>query len=87
MQENVDQFFRPDGSLIRIPVKATKKIAGLHRIAKTFSPNAKYSEKTLNEVIEAFHPDSAAIRRHMIEYGIMERDAASIYWVAANSRV
>ncbi len=86
MPENVDQFFRDDGSLIRIPVKETKKIAVLRRIAKTFSPNAVYSEKTLNEIIQAFHPDSAAIRRHMIEYGIMERDAASIYWVATHSR-
>ncbi|TRZ84571.1 MAG: DUF2087 domain-containing protein, partial [Streptomycetaceae bacterium] len=32
-----------------------------------------------------FHPDTAAIRRHMIEYGILERDSESVYWVSVNS--
>jgi len=82
MTEQIDQFFRPDGSLINIPVKATKKIAVLHRIADTLSPDVRYPEKALNEIIAAFHPDTAAIRRHMIEYEILQRDNASVYWKA-----
>jgi hypothetical protein len=27
------------------------------------------------------HPDNAALRRHMIKYGILERDGESVYWV------
>jgi hypothetical protein len=50
MSEQIDQFFRPDG--------------------------------TLNEIIAKYHPDTAALRRHMIEYGILARDAESVYWVA-----
>ena len=81
MSQQIDQFFAPDGTLISIPVKAAKKIAVLKEIAKKLSPDAKYPEKELNAVIATYHPDTAAIRRHMIEYGILERDGGSVYWV------
>jgi hypothetical protein len=82
----IDQFFRPDGTLIAIPVKSAKKIAVLHHIAKELSPAEKYPEKVLNQIIAKYHDDTAAIRRHMIEYGILDRDADSVYWVAINSQ-
>ena len=80
----IDQFFRADGTLIAIPVKSAKKIAVLHHIAKDLSPAERYPEKVLNQIISKYHDDTAAIRRHMIEYGILERDAESVYWVAVN---
>ena len=85
MTEQIEQFFNPDGTLISIPVKAAKKIAVLHRIAQEFSPGTRYPEKELNAIIAKFHDDTAAIRRHMIEYGILKRDAESVYWISVNS--
>jgi hypothetical protein len=64
-------------SLINPP----KKIAVLRHIASELSPDIKYPEKQLKEIIAKFHPDTAALRRHMIEYGILERDGESVYWV------
>ena len=84
MSEQIDQFFAPDGTLISIPVKPAKKIAVLKEIAKKLSPDTKYPEKELNAVIATYHPDTAAIRRHMIEYGILERDGGSVYWVVSD---
>ena len=81
MSEQIDQFFAPDGTLITIPVRSAKKIAVLKEIAKKLSPDTKYPEKELNAVIATYHPDTAAIRRYMIEYGILERDGGSVYWV------
>jgi hypothetical protein len=81
----IEQFFRPDGTLIAIPVKSAKKIAVLHRIAEDLAPNVRYSEKELNAIIAKFHDDTAAIRRYMIEYGILERDVESVYWLSVNS--
>ena len=75
MSEQIDQFFNPDGTLISIPVKSAKKIAVLLHIARDLSPTTKYPEKELNAIIAKYHDDTAAIRRHMIEYGILERDA------------
>lgn len=79
----IEQFFRADGSLIAIPVKSSKKIAVLNRIAEELSPSVRYPERELNAIIAKYHPDTAAIRRHMIEYGILERDAGSVYWLSA----
>jgi hypothetical protein len=81
MTEQIDQFFRPDGTLISIPVKPAKKIAVLHHIARALSPDTKYPEKQLNLIIAQYHDDTAAIRRYMIEYGILERDGESVYWI------
>ena len=80
----IDQFFRPDGTLISIPVKQTKKLAVLQHIAGDLSPETRYPEKELNLIIAKYHDDTAAIRRYMIEYGILERDGESIYWVSEN---
>ncbi len=85
MPEQIDQFFAPDGTLISIPVKPAKKIAVLHHIASNLSADTKYPEKELNVIIANYHDDTAAIRRHMIEYGILERDGDSVYWVSDNS--
>lgn len=79
---SVDQFFSEDGSLISIPARSSKKIEVMKRIAEEFSSGAIYPEKDLNEIIARFHSDTAAIRRHMIEFGIMERNSSSEYWLA-----
>ena len=86
MSEQIDQFFRPDGTLISIPVKPAKKIAVLTHIAQELSPATKYPEKELNLIIAKYHDDTAAIRRYMIEYGILERDGESVYWVALDRK-
>ena len=85
MSEQIDQFFRADGTLVSIPVKLNKKLAVLRHIAAELSPDAKYPEKQLNEIIAKFHPDTAALRRYMIEYGILERNGESVYWVSVQS--
>ena len=81
MAEQIDQFFRPDGTLISIPAKSVKRIAVLHHIALDLSPDARYPEKDLNLIIAKYHNDTAAIRRYMIAYGILERDSESVYWL------
>jgi hypothetical protein len=82
MEEKIEQFFREDGTLISIPAKSTKRLAVLNRIASQFSAGTRYPEKELNEIIARFHYDTAAIRRYMIENGIMERDRESNYWLS-----
>ena len=39
------------------------------------------SENQINEITLNFHEDTAAIRRYMIEYGILDRDNKSNYWL------
>lgn len=82
MEETIGQFFTPDGTLISIPAKLSKRLPVLKRIASEFSEGKQYSEKEVNEIISRFHPDTAAIRRYMIETRIMERDLQSTYWLS-----
>ena len=84
MTQEIEQFFAADGSLLSIPVKTPKRLAVLNRIAQSFAEGTRYSEKEVNEVISRFHDDTAAIRRYMIEYGILERDNKSVYWLRSN---
>ena len=80
----IGQFFRPDGTLTHIPARLEKKLAVLHHIAKDLSSDLKYPEKELNQIIAKYHPDTAAIRRHMVEFKILDRNQQSIYWLIGN---
>ena len=77
----IGQFFRPDGTLTHIPARLEKKLAVLHHIAKDLSSDLKYPEKELNQIIAKYHPDTAAIRRHMVEFKILDRNQQSVYWL------
>ena len=81
LEVEIGQFFRPDGTLTHIPARLEKKLAVLHRIAKDLSSDLKYPEKELNQIIAKFHPDTAAIRRHMVEFKILDRNQQSVYWL------
>jgi hypothetical protein len=54
LSEQIDQFFRPHATLISIPVKLPKKLAVLRHIASELSPDTKYPEKQLNEIITKY---------------------------------
>ena len=59
-------------------------MAVLLHIARDLSPATKYPEKELNAIIAKYLDNTAAIGLYMIEYGILERDAESVYWLAKN---
>jgi hypothetical protein len=47
MTEQIDQFFRPDGTLISIPLKLPKKLAVLRHIASGSESNALVTLKEI----------------------------------------
>ena len=67
--------------LFPIPSKSAKNIAALLHIAQDLSPGIKYHKKQLNSIIARYHEDTTASRSQMMEYGILERDKVSVYWV------
>ena len=77
----IGQFFRPDGTLTHIPARLEKKLAVLQHIARDLNIDLRYPEKELNQIIAKYHPDTAAIRRHMVEFKILDRNQQSIYWL------
>ncbi len=78
----IEQFFNPDGTLSSIPARSSKKLELLNRLAQEFTAGVTYTERQINEILARFHEDTAALRRHMIEFGVMERNTKSEYWLA-----
>lgn len=83
-QEILKTYFHQglDGPLKDFPKREKRKIAVLRQITKRFDIGRQYTEKEVNEILKALHPDFATIRRYMIEYGFMDRHKdCSCYWV------
>ena len=71
--------FFAGGRLIEIPTSAAKRRLVLEKIALEFEPGERYAERDVNFRIQLMHPDYAALRRYMVEEGLMDR-ADGAYW-------
>jgi len=71
-----------DGDRLRsIPSSARKRLVVLDVFAQDFEPGTKYTEKQVNLLIGKRFADTAAIRRHLVDEGFLEREGgAGRYW-------
>lgn len=77
----VADYSRRDGSLKTIPVQRKKLEAVLRHVVQAFEPDKRYSEKQVNHLLGRFHEDTATLRRELVGYGLMRREAdGSSYW-------
>jgi hypothetical protein len=68
-------FFR-EGRLVSIPARDRKKIVVLRHLRDLCFPEDRvYPEKEVNQRLALFHPDVAALRRHLVDFRLMTRDA------------
>jgi len=74
----LSRFFA-QGRLVEIPASAKKRRLILEKIAQEFEPGLRYAERDVNFTIQLIHHDYAAIRRHMVDEGFLER-ADGMYW-------
>ena len=74
-------FLTPEGALKEIPAQEKKMLVILRHLRDQFEPGREYPEKQVNEIIQRFHPDTASLRRMLIDYGLMRR-GNGIYWRA-----
>ena len=72
------RFFDGD-RLVEIPSSHAKRRLVLEKIALGFEPGRRYRERDLNFMIQLIHPDYAAIRRYMVDEGLLDR-ADGAYW-------
>jgi hypothetical protein len=76
----VDRWF-DDGRLVAIPVKRGKRLPVLHRLAQEFDVGVYYSEADVNDALRGFHPDVAALRRYLVDEGLLSRTVGGFsYW-------
>lgn len=74
--------FMNDGRLVSIPAKRKALVVILLEMLTAFDVERTYSEKDINTILGAFHPDFARLRRELIDYGYLGREAhTGQYWV------
>lgn len=74
-------FLNADGSLKQIPSQPAKLQIILDYIVEAFTPGIIYTEKEVNLLLRRFHLDTAALRRYLVDRGMLERKSdGSQYW-------
>ena len=80
----VMRSFVRDGRLLSIPAVRSKRLVVLDRLAQEFEPGERYSESIINLRLGRWHPDTAALRRHLVDEGFLDR-AGGLYWRTGGS--
>ena len=84
----VDRFLRGDRH-VAIPASRRKRLAVLDHLAGLFEPGRRYREREVNEILRAWHPDYAMLRRYLVDEGFLDRADApapsgkrsdKVYW-------
>jgi hypothetical protein len=71
----------PDGTIKSIPLQKAKLHVILNYVIEAFSLDRNYTEKEINAIISQFHPDTAGLRRDLVEAGMLDRVRdGSRYW-------
>jgi hypothetical protein len=75
----LSDFMTADGRLKALPVQEKKLLVVLRHLVQVFEPGERYTEKQVNETLRRYHIDTAALRRYMVDNGLLER-REGIYW-------
>jgi hypothetical protein len=87
-QEHVDEpedvakvlrAFVRNGRLKSIPASKAKRLVLLDWLVQRFEPGRRYSENTVNLILAQVHPDTASLRRYLVDEGMLDREAGE-YW-------
>jgi hypothetical protein len=80
----LQNFLGADGRLRTIPTKHSKLLVVLDHLSQRFEPGQTYPEAEVNDILQGFHPDYAALRRYLVENGFLTRED-SVYWRSGGS--
>ncbi|MFZ2096880.1 MAG: DUF2087 domain-containing protein [Anaerolineales bacterium] len=72
-------YIARDGTLKSIPTQHKKLMVILDHLVKNFQPGVQYPESQVNQILRRFHDDTAALRRYMVDNGLLQREKG-IYW-------
>jgi hypothetical protein len=78
-EDAVLSAFVRGGRLVSIPAQAGKRRIVLEHLVRVFEPGVRYPEREVNALLAVWHPDHAALRRYLVDAGLLSR-AAGVYW-------
>ncbi|SDG71063.1 DUF2087 domain-containing protein [Klenkia brasiliensis] len=73
------QAFVADGRLTSIPAHRGKRLVVLDHLVRVFEPGVRYPEREVNALLAVWHPDTAALRRYLVDEGLLTR-SDGVYW-------
>lgn len=74
-------YLNADGTLKQIPPHGNKLLIVLNFVADAFAYDTNYTEKEVNTILRRFHLDTAALRRYLVDNGLMAREGdGTRYW-------
>lgn len=74
----LDAFVR-DGRITSLPSAHGKRLVVLDWLSQSFEPGVRYPEREVNEILATRHPDTAMMRRYLVDEGLLDR-AGGEYW-------
>src|SRR3954467_5245080 len=78
-EDAVLSAFVRDGRLVTIPPRRSKRLVVLHHLVRVFEPGVRYPEREVNALLGVWHADVAALRRYLVDEGLLSREAG-VYW-------
>jgi hypothetical protein len=79
--DKVLRSYLRDGRLVSMPRAGRKRRIVLDNIAQLFEPGVRYPEVDVNLRLRQVWPDVAALRRYLVDAGLLDRSDAE-YWRA-----
>lgn len=78
----VANFTDAAGRVKALPAQRKKLEAILRYVVKAFEPGMRYTEKQVNEILGRYHPDTATLRRELVDYKMLLRQGGGgEYWL------
>lgn len=71
--------FVVDGRITHVPTAVGKRHVLLDWLVQDFEPGERYSEQMVNLILGRRHHDTAALRRYLVDEGLLDRDHGQ-YW-------
>jgi hypothetical protein len=78
-EDAVLSAFVRDGRLVAIPAQQSKRRVVLEHLVRVFDVGVRYPEREVNALLAVWHPDTAALRRYLVDEGLLSREAGQ-YW-------
>jgi hypothetical protein len=78
-RDAVLRAFLRDGRIVQLPAARGKRRVLLEHLVGVFEPGVRYPEREVDALLRAWHDDYVAVRRYLIDEGLMSREAG-VYW-------
>ena len=82
-EDAVLSAFVRDGRLVSIPAQRGKRLVVLQHLVRVFEAGIRYPEREVNALLAVWHADVAALRRYLVDEGLLPGRPASTGAAAA----